>query len=72
MQKYEYGFAVWPEREWNHPKAFFRLCEAANRLRFVEEMTEREFEVFRSELSHMGLSLREVDRRPAVESEVVL
>lgn len=68
---YTYTFAAHPDPAF-HPRAVFELFGFYGMVE--REMTEAEFETFRSSLSHSGITLREVGRRPLIttEWEVVL
>lgn len=68
--KYAYSFSVWPDESWGFKPALFDLFKMLNsRVEMV--FTEREFERFRSELNHDGLTLREVERWRYAEPEPV-
>jgi hypothetical protein len=68
--KYVYTFVAWPDETWNFDRAVFDLFKVLTaRVELV--FTEREFEMFRSRLSHHGFTLREVVRCPDVPKESV-
>lgn len=68
---YTYSFCVWPDETWNMDPAVYALFRwIAPSL--MQEMTEAEFNRFRSGLSHHGLTLREIGRAPYVDPEIVL
>ena len=69
--KYVYSFCVWPDETWKHPCAIFTYFKMAN-TRVDMTFTQEEFERFRSEMSHAGLTLREVERWPHCEPETIL
>lgn len=66
-----YSFSVWPDETWNFSPATFQLFEVL-KVRIQFEFTEQEFEEFRSGLSHHGLTLREIERVPAFEPQIIL
>jgi hypothetical protein len=67
---YNYSFSVWPSETWGFGRSVFVLFESLG-TRIEMAFTEHEFEWFRSELSHHGLVLHEVERVPYVEPEIV-
>ena len=68
--KYVYSFTTWPDETWEHPQSLFLLFGLFS-MRAEMEFSEADFEWFRSELSHVGLTLREIERWPMPTSEVV-
>jgi hypothetical protein len=68
--KYVYSFVTWPDETWGFDRAVFDLFKVLT-ARVEMQFTERDFELFRSRLSHHGLTLREVTRRPFVQPEPV-
>jgi hypothetical protein len=68
--RYTYQFAVWPESHFGFDPAVFRLFDMIE-ARVYWDMTEAEFEEFRSGLARHGLKLREVARVPYTEPESV-
>ena len=68
--KYVYSFTVWPDEMWDFDRAVFQLFDILTS-RIEMNFTEKEFELFRSRLSHHGFTLREVTRRPYVQPEPV-
>jgi hypothetical protein len=68
--KYVYSFVVWPDETWDFDRAVFDLFRVLT-ARVEMHFTEQEFETFRSRLSHHGLTIREVTRRPYVQPESV-
>lgn len=69
--KYVYSFSVWPDETWGFEPAIYELFRHLE-WRVEMQFTEAEFERFRSQLSHAGLSLREIERWPQQEPETVL
>ncbi len=69
--KYLYSFVVWPSETWGFGKALFMVFKAT-RIRMDEVFEEEEFEAFRSMLNHDGFTLREIERVPYHEPEIVL
>ena len=69
-KRYSYSFSVWPDETWDFPKSIFRLFEML-KYRVEDEFSEIEFERYRSDLSHHGLTLREVTRVLKQEPETV-
>lgn len=68
---FTYTFQVWPSESWpDHTHAMFHLFRLLS-CRVEDQFTEREFEAFRSLLSHQGITLREVERVPYHEPESV-
>jgi len=68
---FRYSFSVWPDEDWNFGSsvyALFRMMTGRIEMTFTNDAFER----FRSELSHHGLTLREVERVPHCEPEKVL
>ncbi len=68
---YTYSFSVWPDETWRFDPAVFELFRMWTPM-LGKDMTEAEFERFRSGLSHHGLTLREIGRVPYVEPEIIL
>jgi hypothetical protein len=69
---YDYCFAVWPDEtspRWN--RAAFDLFRMLG-TRVVLEFTERGFNDFREDLAKVGLTLREVERAPHLQTVAVL
>lgn len=56
-----YSFSVWPDEKWGFDTSIFDLFRMLTG-RVEMEFTERDFELFRSRLSHHGLTLREIER----------
>lgn len=69
--KYVYSFVAWPDETWKFERAMYELFRMLN-MRIEMDLTEEEFERFRSSLSHHGITLRECSRRPYAEEETVL
>ncbi len=70
QQKYKYAFSAWPAEQWGFHRSVFILFEVmAGRVEL--EFTEQDFEMFRSGLSHHGVTLREIERVPHVDPEPV-
>ncbi len=70
-QKFSYSFSAWPAAKWGFNKAVFELFQImGNRVEL--ELTEYQFERFKSDLSHHGIVLHEVTRVPYHEPEPVL
>ena len=69
--KYEYSFCLWPDEKWNFPKGYFEAFELL-KTRIVFVWTEEHFNKVRSELSHHGLVMHEISRRPFIIDETVL
>jgi hypothetical protein len=68
---YVYSFSVWPDETWKFTRSLYDYFRMINTL--VEmNFTQDQFERFRSEMSHDGMTLREVGRWPYHEPEVVL
>ena len=67
---YTYSFTVWPSETWGFPQAVYELFRPL-RTRVEFEFAPAEFEDFRSDLGHVGLTLREVERVPYHEPESV-
>jgi hypothetical protein len=70
---FDYCFSVWPDETSGRMVgngAVFPLFRAI-RSRVVMEFTEREFNDFREELAKVGLTLREIERAPHLDSELV-
>lgn len=65
-----YAFSVWPDETWDFNKAMFDLFRLLNS-RVEITFPEEDFELFRSRLSHHGLTLREIERVPYFEPEPV-
>lgn len=65
-----YEFSVWPDETWKFNRSIFQLFEMFGR--FEVEMSEKDFESFRSNLTHHGITLREITRKPFSEREIVL
>jgi hypothetical protein len=70
MDRYDYSFSVWPDEKWGFDSSVFSLFRALG-TRVEMEFSEGQFELFRSSLSHYGLTLREVERVPHFEPEAV-
>lgn len=72
--KWSYCFSVWPDETWKREKrsaqSFFQLFQLFGRVEMT--FTPAEFEVFRSGLSHHGLTLREIERVPFHMPEAIL
>ena len=68
--KYVYEFSVWPA-ERGFCKAIYVLFEALSR-RVAMEFTEEEFDLFRESINQHGITLREIERVPHHEPEIVL
>jgi hypothetical protein len=69
--KYVYSFSVWPHETWGFKPSLFRVFEMlTGRVEMV--FTHEEFERFRSELSHDGFTMREIERTPCQKPETVL
>ena len=68
--KYTYSFVTWPDETWDFDRAVFELFDILS-ARVEMHFSEKEFESFRSRLSHHGFTLREVTRRPYVQPEPV-
>ena len=68
--KWNYSFQVWPDETWKFDHAVIELFKAM-RGRIELTFTDRQFERFRSGLSHHGLTLREVERVPYHDPESV-
>ena len=68
--RFNYSFVIWPDETWKFHADVFKAFEALG-ARVELAFTEPEFEQFRSNLSHHGLTLREVERVPFVEPEPV-
>lgn len=68
--KYAYSFTVWPDESWGFPRSMFHLFEMLKG-RVEMEFTPEQFETFRSDLSHHGLTMREIERIPFHEPEPV-
>jgi hypothetical protein len=65
-----YSFTVWPDETWNFDPAVFDLFRML--LTRVElKFNHQAFERFRSSLSRHGLTLREIERVPYIEPELV-
>jgi hypothetical protein len=69
--KYTYTFVPWPDETWDFSPAMFDLFRGLAIRRLEMDFTHEEFERFRSALSHHGMTLREVQRRPYVKAESV-
>lgn len=67
---FSYAFHVWPSETWGFPPSIFELFRMLDG-RVEMTFSPDEFERFRSDLSHHGLTLREVERVPHVEPESV-
>lgn len=70
--KYVYTFVPWPDETWDFDRAVFDLFRGLTIKRLEMQFTHEEFERFRSTLSHHGITLREVQRRPWVKPESVV
>lgn len=70
--KYTYTFSVWPNETWGFDRAVYDLFRLFNWRVDMDFESEQAFELFRSELSHDGLTLREITRVPHHEPEVIL
>jgi hypothetical protein len=70
IARYNYSFVVWPADQWGFDRSIFTLFQAMG-VRVELEFTEPEFEIFRSGLSHHGLTLREIERVPYRDPEPV-
>jgi hypothetical protein len=68
--KYVYSFSVWPDETWKFEHAIYDLFRMLT-TRVEMTFTSKEFEQFRSSLSHHGLTLREIERWPYMEPEPV-
>ena len=68
--KFTYSFTAFPAAKWGFDKAVFELFNLWGG-RGELEMTEADFERFKSGLSHHGISLHEVTRVPYHEPELV-
>lgn len=69
--KWVYSFSVWPDEtnpKWN--RAMFDLFRMLT-TRVELDMTEDDFDVFRADLSRVGITLREISRVPYVATEPV-
>lgn len=66
---YSYCFGVWPEERWGFPPAMFEIFKVGFCNIVQMDFTEPAFEKFRSDLSHHGISLREVSRFRADQPE---
>jgi len=71
IERYLYSFQVWPDETWNFDPAVYELFRV-HQNRVELDFSEREFELFRSGLSHHGLTLREVERVPYADPQPVL
>lgn len=68
--RYTYTFGIWPDETWGFGQGVFGLFKMlSDRLEVVA--TEEDFERFRSEVSHAGITLRCIERVPYVEPEAV-
>jgi hypothetical protein len=67
---YVYSFHVWPSETWKFAPAVYDLFRMLNG-RVEMTFSPEEFERFRSDLSHHGLTLREAERVPYLEPEPV-
>ena len=70
LGKFSYSFNVWPKEGAGFNQSVYELFRAMNP-RVQIDFTEAEFERFRYELSQHGLSLREVERIPYADPELV-
>jgi len=68
---YEYGFTLWPDGKWNFPSTIFEVFDLY-KYRVECIWTEEHFNKVRSDLSHIGLVMHEISRRPHIKEEVVL
>lgn len=66
---WDYEFSVWPHH--NAEQALFELFRAMPG-RVIMTLTEAAFSNFHEALARNGLTLREVERRPAFDPEPVL
>jgi hypothetical protein len=69
-QTYNYEFSVWPSEGFGFNRAVYQVFEMLGG-RLAMEFTESDFERFRSELSHNGFTVREIERVPYVDPEIV-
>ncbi len=70
---FDYGFVAWPDEASPRivaNKAVFNLFQIMMS-RVVMEFTERDFNDFREELSKLGITLREIERSPHLNSVAV-
>jgi hypothetical protein len=68
--QFTYTFSVWPSQQWGHSKSLFVIFEAMGG-RIELTLTESQFEQLRSDLSHDGFTLREIERVPYHEPQPV-
>lgn len=57
---FKYSFVVWPSEDWGHARSVVAYFTIVGRVE-MEFPDAIQFETFRSEMSHSGLSLREVE-----------
>jgi hypothetical protein len=69
-KKYEYSFCIWPDEHWGFPKGVYEVFECLKG-RIAFGWTPEHFECVRSELSHIGLIMHEISRRPDVKEEII-
>ena len=70
-RKFSYSFIAYPAAQWGFSKAVFDLFQLIGG-RAELELTETEFERFKSDLSHYGIVLHEVTRVPYHEPELII
>lgn len=69
---YTYTFSAWPDEFSPRMKAcpaVFKLFRQV--MRMEQQFTERKFNDFREQLAQVGITLREIERFPYHEPEVV-
>lgn len=69
--KYNYSFSVWPSETFGFRRSLFSAFQLLA-TRIEMGFTEKEFERFRSELSHDGFTVREIERAEFVIPEMVV
>lgn len=69
-ETFNYSFSVWPDEKWSFPHSVFTVFEALNG-RIELTLAEPDFERLRSELSHHGITVREIERVPYFPPERV-